>query len=168
MSFEPDTILSDLQDAVRDRIAEDSWFGLIDVHTPSDMTESGSSKTPAVLEQRIEQSLSALKKGACIVVAVPVLSGFSPDAPGVFCDSAVLVCRVIENPLVCRARNGLNKTADQIGMRLTRLLWQFTYRDSAFTPQRSGLVPNQDDSNLVWDLVLKTHLELPPLVIPAT
>lgn len=162
MDFEPESIVADLQAAIRDRLVADSWFAGIDVYTPDDTNEAaGEDQVAGDIEQRIEQSLSALDKGLCIVVMLPRLRGFAFDSPGLYADNVPVVVRVVEAPLVNRAATGTRKTASMVALRIARRIHHHTYRDCALVVQDCALVP--DENNLIWDVVFRTSLDLPAL-----
>jgi hypothetical protein len=164
MPVDPDAIIVDLQAAIKAHLAGDPWFMGIDIFTPDDMDDAGrASETPGDIEQRIEQSLSALGKGVAIIVAVPALRGIAFDSPGVLADNVPVLVRIVENPLVNRGAGGTRKTYSMVGIRVTRRLHHFVFRDeTSVVLQRSGAVPNPD--NLVWDVVARTSLNLAVLV----
>lgn len=162
--IDPDAVISDFQAAIKTRLLSDTWFSGIDIFTPDDMDNAGKeSETPADIEQRIEQSLSSLGKGVCIIVAVPSLQGIAADAPSIVADNVPVLVRVVENPLINRAPTGTRKTYSMVGLRITRRLHHFVFRDECtLVVQRSGSVPSPD--SLVWDVVSKTSLNIPALV----
>lgn len=161
---DPDSIVADFQAAIKERILSDTWFSGIDIFTPDDMDNSGKeSETPADMEQRIEQSLSSLGKGVCIIVALPALNGIATDAPSIVADNVPVLVRVVENPLVNRGNSGTRKTYSMVGIRITRRLHHYVFRsECSIVVQRSGSVPSPD--SLVWDVVAKTSLNIPALV----
>lgn len=162
MTFEPESIVADLQDAVRGRLTSDIWFSGIDIFTPDDKNDAaGENQLAADIEQRIEQALSAVSKGVCVIVLLPKLRGFASDSPGVLAENVPLVVRIVEAPLVNRSATGTRKTASVVAMRVMRRLHHFTYRDCALTLQDAGLVP--DENNLIWDVIMKTTLDVPVL-----
>jgi len=163
-TFEPEAMIVDFQAAIRERLLSDTWFSGIDIFTPDDVDQSGkASETPADIEQRIEQSLSALSKGVCVICALPALQGIASDAPGIYAENVPVFVRVVENPQVNRAPDGTRKTYSMVGLRITRRLHHFTYRGCAVVIQRSGAVP--DPENLIWDVVARTAFDFPSLEV---
>lgn len=162
--LDPDSVVVDFQADIKARLLSDTWFSGIDIFTPDDMDDSGkTSDAPADIEQRLEQSLSSLGKGICIIVALPGLQGIAFDAPSIVADNVPVLVRVVENPLVNRGAAGTRKTYSMVGLRITRRLHHYVFRDECtVVVQRSGAVPNPD--NLVWDVVAKTSLNIPALV----
>lgn len=162
--IDPDAVISDFQAAIKARLLSDTWFSGIDIFTPDDMSNDGKeSETPADIEQRIEQSLSSLGKGICIIVAIPSLQGIASDAPSIVADNVPVMVRTVENPLINRGSSGTRKTYSMVGTRITRRLHHFVFRDDcSLVVQRSGAVPSPD--SLVWDVVAKTSLNIPALV----
>jgi hypothetical protein len=163
MDFEPETLLLDLQQAIKQRLISDTWFSGMDVFTPDDFTESGENQAAADLEQRIEQSLSSLKKGVCILILFPKISGIASDAPGILADNVPLFVRIVENPMVNRASSGLRKTASMVMIRVMRRLQHFAYRECVIVLSDSKHVP--DETNLIWDVIGKTAVNFPALEV---
>lgn len=163
MDFESETLLVDLQQAIKQRLISDTWFSGIDIFTPDDFTESGENTAAADLEQRIEQSLSSLKKGVCILILFPKISGIATDSPGIMAENVPLYVRIVENPLVNRTTSGLRKSASMVMIRVMRRLQHFTYRDCSIVVSDSRHVP--DETNLIWDVIGKTAVNFPALEV---
>lgn len=161
VSIESEVIVTDLQAAVRECLTSDSWFTGIDVFTPDDMGQDGENKTPGDIEQRIEQSLSSLKRGICVIVVLPEIGSISPDSRGIYADAVPLVVRIVENPLVNRSANGTRKTASMAAVRVMRKLHHFTYRDCVVAVKSAKRIP--DENALIWDVTLQTSLNLPEI-----
>ena len=161
MNFEPENIITDLQEAIRGQCTSDPWFAGIDIFTPDDVSQEGEARTPSDIEQRIEQSLSPLSKGICIIIVLPVIGSVAPDSPGIYSDSIPLVIRIVENPLVNRGDNGTRKTSSMTAIRIMRRLQHFTYRECLVTIKSAKRVP--DENALVWDIQAQTSLNIPEL-----
>jgi hypothetical protein len=161
--FEPESLLVDLQTAIKQHLIADTWFSGIAMFTPDDMTEKGSNEGPSDIEQRIEQSLSSLKQGVCILILFPQISGIASDSPGIYADNIPIFIRVIENPLVNRGSSGIQKTASMVMIRIMRRLQHFSYRECVLVLQTARHVP--DESNLVWDVIGKTAVNFPALEV---
>jgi len=165
VTFETDSIVTDLQNAVRAHLIADPFFSGIDVYTPDDMSAESMNKTPSDIEQRINQSLGSLK-GVCMIVVLPVFGSVASDCPGIFSDNVPVVIRVIENPLINRGPNGTQKTASMLATRVMRRLQHFTYRECVIVLKTAKRIP--DDNSLIWDVSAQTSLNLPVLELTET
>ena len=164
-TFDPDAVIVDLQTQIKARLVSDDWFSGIDIFTPDDVDASGKPQAMADIAQRVAQSLAS-NKGLCIIVAVPDLVDFQPDSPGIYADQVSVIVRIIEVPTVNRTPIGTFKTVSMVGIRTTRRMHHFTYMDNALTIKRSGIIPTDpEEGKLVWDVVLRTRLELPALTV---
>ena len=127
------------------------------------MTEGGKLQVVADIGQRVNQALSAIKGGACIIVSIPVIASFGSDAPAVYAETVPLLVRIIENPLVNRGANGTKKTVGTIAVHTLRRLWHFTYLGCTFVPRRAELMPSDIKAGtLIWDIQYNTKLNLDP------
>ena len=165
ITFEIENIVTDLQNAIRSWLTDDTWFSGIDVFTPDDMSAEGTNKTPSDIEQRINQSLGSLK-GVCMIVVLPVFGSVASDSPGIFSDNVPVMVRIIENPLINRGANGTQKTASMIATRVMRRLQHFTYRECVVVIKTAKRIP--DENSLIWDVSAQTSLNLPALEITQT
>lgn len=154
-------IISDLQDAVRAHLRADTWLSDISVFTPDDLSQDGAAKTPADIEQRIAQALSPMDKGICIIVALPVLASFAPDAPELYSDEVPMLIRIVENPLVNRSTKGTRRTATMTAIRIMRDLHHFAYRGCILRAKSAKRVPDNDA--LIWDVQFTTAINIPSL-----
>lgn len=163
-TIDPDSVLTAMQDDVRDHLAADTYYSGIDIFTPDDMTEDGKPQAVADIQQRVLQSLAATSKGICVIVSAPALSVFSTDAPGVYADNLALLVRIVESPTINRGATGTRKTAGQLGMHTLRRLWHHTFLGWTFVPVRAGLVPSDlKAGTMVWDITYRTKLDLSAL-----
>jgi len=163
-TLDVDTVLADMQNAVKGRLVADAWYAGMDIFTPDDMDESGKLQVVADIQQRVNQSLSAVSKGVCIIVSAPVLTSFACDAPDLYASDVSLLVRIIESPLVNRGATGTRKTASAIGIHSLRALWHFVYLGCTLIPRRAGLVPSEIKAGaLIWDIVYGTKLDLASL-----
>ena len=160
-TFAAETIISDLQNAIRGKLAADTYLSGIDIFTPDDVSQDGTNKLPADIEERINQALSSLKKGLCIIVALPVIDSISPDSPGIYADKVPVLIRVVENPQVNRGVNGTNIKRTMATVRIMLRLQHFTYRDCTVIVERAKRVP--DNKALIWDIQARTALNIPAL-----
>jgi hypothetical protein len=160
-TFDVDTVLVELQNAVRTQLTADTWYSGIDIWTPDDVTDDGRPQAVADINQRVLQSLSAVSKGVCILVSAPALANFASNSPDLYADDLAILVRIIEAPVINRGATGTRKVASTIGIHTLRRLWHFVFLGATFVPARAGLVPSDiKTGTLVWDIVYKTKLDL--------